>query len=100
MSQDYEAEQKELKTSVAALREELERKKAAAVNVKKFLNAVKRHINFEELMPILLHEFIDRIVVHEAEKLGPRRTQRIEIYYCFIGAVELPEKAGKPDKSA
>lgn len=100
MSQDYEAEQKEMKASIAALREELERQKDAAVNVEKFLNVVKRHINFEELTPTLLHEFIDRIVVHEAEKFGPRRTQRIEIYYSFIGAVELPEKAGKPDKSA
>lgn len=100
MSQDYEAEQKELKASTAALREELERQKDAAVNVEKFLNVVKRHISFEELTPTLLHEFIDRIVVHEAEKFGPRRTQRIEIYYSFIGAVELPEKADQKDKPA
>lgn len=62
------------------------------------MNVVKRHINFEELTPELLHEFIDRIVVHEAEKMGPRRTQRIEIYYNFIGAVELPESAKKQNK--
>lgn len=47
-----------------------------------------------------LYEFIDRIVVHEAGKMGTRRTQRIEIYYSFIGAVELPEKPDKKDKSA
>ena len=41
----------------------------------------------------ILRELIDRIEVYEAEGTGKNRTQRIAIYYRFVGYLELP--AGK-----
>ena len=39
----------------------------------------------------LLRQLIDHIDVHEIEGVGKNRTQRIVIYYRFVGYVELPD---------
>ncbi len=96
LSADYEAEQKELKERAARLREELSKAQEATANAEKFMNAVRRHTTIEELTPTLLREFVEKIVVHESVALdgkrrGKLRRQEIEIYYSFVGKVELPD---------
>lgn len=49
-------------------------------------------MNFEELTHTLLREFVEKIVVHEAEDTDSGRKQQIDIYYSFIGKVDLPEE--------
>lgn len=44
----------------------------------------------------MLREMIDKIIVHEAvaidgKRRGKHRTQEIEIYYSFIGKLDLPD---------
>ena len=39
----------------------------------------------------LLQELIDRIDVYETEGVGKNRTQCVEIYYRFVGYIEVPE---------
>ena len=41
----------------------------------------------------LLTELIDRIEVHETEGVGKNRTQRVVIYYRFVGYLEIQEEA-------
>ena len=96
LSADYEAEQKELKERAARLREELSKAQEATENAEKFMNVVRRHTTIEELTPTLLREFVEKIVVHESVALdgkrrGKLRRQEIEIYYSFVGKVELPD---------
>ena len=96
LSADYEAEQKELKERAARLREELSKAQEATANAEKFMNVVRRHTTIEELNPTLLREFVEKIVVHESVALdgkrrGKLRRQEIEIYYSFVGKVELPD---------
>ena len=96
LSADYEAEQKELKERVAGLQEELSKAQEATENAEKFMNVVRRHTSFEELTPTLLREFVEKIVIHESVALdgkrrGKLRRQEIEIYYSFVGKVELPD---------
>ena len=96
LSADYEAEQKELKERAARLREELSKAQEATANAEKFMNVVRRHTTIEELTPTLLREFVEKIVVHESVALdgkrrGKLRRQEIEIYYSFVGKVELPD---------
>ena len=45
-----------------------------------------------EVGDTLLREFVEKIVVHECsyDENGTRR-QDIEIYYSFVGKVDLPE---------
>ena len=96
LSADYEAEQKELKERAARLREELSKAQEATENAEKFMNVVRRHTTIEELSPPLLRAFVEKIVVHESVALdgkrrGKLRRQEIEIYYSFVGKVELPD---------
>lgn len=96
LSADYEAEQKELKERVAGLKEELSKAQEATENAEKFMKVVRKHTSFEELTPTLLREFVEKIVIHESVALdgkrrGKLRRQEIEIYYSFVGKVELPD---------
>ena len=96
MSTDYEAEQKELKEKAAVLQGELSRTLEATANAEKFMKVVRKYTSFEELTPTLLREFVEKIVVHESEALDGKRRgklhrQEIEIYYSFVGKVELPD---------
>ena len=92
LSADYEQEQRELKDRAAALQAELDKSQAATVNAEKFMGIVRKHLAFEELTPTLLREMIEKIVVHECsyDENGTRR-QDIEIYYSFVGKIDLPE---------
>ncbi len=96
LSADYEAEQRQLKEKAAALQEELSRVREAAQNAEKFMNVVRKHTTIEELTPTLLREFVEKIVIYEAEPLdgkrhGKLRRQNIDIYYAFVGKIDLPE---------
>ncbi len=96
LSADYEAEQKELKERAAGLQEELSKAQEATENAEKFMKVVRKHTSFEELTPTLLREFVEKIIIHESVALdgkrrGKLRRQEIEIYYSFVGKVELPD---------
>ena len=89
LSAAYEAEQAELKQSVESLSVIVEASEAQAVNVRSFLKIVKKYTEPTSLTPQLLHEFVDKIVVHEADKSSGHRIQRIDVHYNFIGEVDF-----------
>ena len=92
LSADYEQEQATLKARVTELQTELGQAQEAAVNVEKFMAVVRKYTSFEELTPTLLREFVEKIVVHKCwkDEQGTRH-QDIEIYYSFVGKVDLPD---------
>lgn len=95
LSADYEAEQKELKEKAAALQSELSKTMESTANAEKFMKVVRKY-TIEELTLNLLREFVEKVVIHESEALdgkrrGKLRRQKIEIYYSFVGKVELPD---------
>lgn len=93
MSADYEAEQRELKEKAAALQGELDKAQEATVNAEKFMNVVRKYLSIEELTHTLLREMVEKIVVYECEyDENEVRRQRIDIYYSFVGKVELPDE--------
>ena len=97
--------EKELKEKAAVLQGELSRTLEATVNAERFMKVVRKYTSFEELTPTLLRKFVEKIVIYESEALdGKRRVrklrrQEIEIYYSFIGKVEMPDLSGsQPDR--
>jgi site-specific DNA recombinase len=90
LSADYEAEQKTLKARLAELQAELGKTQEATVNAERFMKIVRKYTSFEELTPTLLREFVEKVVVHEAEEIDGKRTQAIDIYYSFVGKIDLP----------
>lgn len=99
MSAGYEKEQAELRETSAALREIVDAAQVETVNIQSFLKIVRRYTDPTELTPTLLHEFVDKIVVHEADKSSGHRVQRIDIHYNFIGEIDLsPEYSRATNK--
>lgn len=78
-------------TEIAAvLRGEIEAEERKSANVERFLSVVERYTEIPELTPCILHEFVEKIVVHAAsDPKGKNRTQEIDIYYKGIGALEV-----------
>ncbi|MBR3135382.1 MAG: DUF4368 domain-containing protein, partial [Clostridia bacterium] len=89
----YETERMELKAKIGSIRDELSAMGTAQKGRDTFLAAVRRFMDMETLTALLLQELIDRIEVHEVEGRGKNRTQRIVIYYRFVGYLDLPEAA-------
>lgn len=44
---------------------------------------------------LLRREFVERIIVFQAEKVDGHRQQRIQIVYNYIGALDIPSKTEK-----
>ena len=61
-------------------------------NKKSVIKAARRFIEMETLTAPLLQELIDHIDVYETEGVGKNRSQRIVIYYRFVGYIEIPER--------
>ena len=90
LSADYENEQTELEQTVARLRAELNGYDSDTDRAERFIEIVKRHTDITELTPVLIAEFIEKIVVHEADKSSGEREQEIEVYLNLIGKIEIP----------
>ncbi len=90
LSHKYEVERMDLKVKIASLREQLQAMGTKEQNKDKFIKAVRRFMDMETLTAPLLRELIEKIEVYETEGVGKSRTQRIVIYYKFIGYIEIP----------
>lgn len=90
LSHKYEKERMDLKAKIADTRHKIEELKNTNSEYEKFISAIRRFMQMDNLTSPLLQELIDHIYIFETEGTGKSRTQRIVIYYRFIGYVELP----------
>ena len=85
LSMSYEEEQRELKTALPDMENYLETETDKTENLQRFIDKVKRITEIKELTAELVHEFIDKIVVHAPRYLDGKRVQLIDIYYNGVG---------------
>lgn len=90
LSHKYEKERMDLKAKIADTRHKIEELKNTNSEYGKFISAIRRFMQMDNLTSPLLRELIDHIDIFETEGTGKSRTQRIVIYYRFIGYIELP----------
>lgn len=90
LSHKYEKERMDLKAKIADTRYKIEELKSNNSEYEKFISAIRRFMQMDNLTSPLLRELIDHIDIFETEGTGKSRTQRIVIYYRFIGYIELP----------
>ena len=90
LSHKYEKERMDLKAKIADIRHKIEELKNNNSEYEKFISAIRRFMQMDNLTSPLLRELIDHIDIFETEGTGKSRTQRIVIYYRFIGYIELP----------
>ena len=87
MSAGYEDEQKKLRATVAELTDFIETAEQKSADVTAFISVVQKYERITELTPEIMHELIEKIVVHAPDKSSGHRTQQIDIYYRFDVAV-------------
>ena len=92
MLRDFEAELNDLTEIVSQDQQELERISRETINAEKFLSLVRKYTDFSELTPAMINEFVEKILVHQAQGKGASRIQEIEIFFNFVGKVDIPHK--------
>lgn len=60
-----------------------------SVNVDRFLAVVRKYTEVKELTPAIIHEFIDKIIIHQPDSPHKNRVQKVEIIYNNIGVFDL-----------
>lgn len=85
LSMSYEEEQRALKSALPDMENYLETETDKTESLQRFIEKVRRITEIKELTAELVHEFIDKIVVHAPRYLDGKRVQLIDIYYNGIG---------------
>ena len=88
LSKGYDTEQADLQEEQTQLQKNIQQEEKQTVNVERFLAVVKKYTDLTQLTPEILHEFIDKIIVHAPDKSSGRRLQEIEIIYNHIGVFD------------
>ena len=100
LSTEYEQEQAELESVIAADQVELEIFHADATRADQFMALAKKHTDFSELTTPMINEFIEKILIHAPEKIDGERTMEIEIFLKFIGKFDIPMPEPTPEEIA
>ena len=90
LSSDYEQEQQEIEASMKEIQEKLMQFEEDTDRTEEFLSLVHKYTDIQELTPVIVNEFVDKVLVHKIENTDGDRVQEIEIFLNYIGKVELP----------
>ena len=94
MNENYEQEQTSLKEKIAELEGKIKAINEQTASTSHFMELVQKYTRIDELTHEIAREFIEKVIVHKAEKVDGHRQMRIDIFYNGIGKVDLPnEKA-------
>lgn len=90
LTSGYDEEKETLTHRIAELSQEIDKATKRSTDVRKFVALVRKYTAIQELTYENVHEFIDRILIHELDK--ETNTRKIEIMYSFVGRVETGDQ--------
>ena len=88
---EYDTEQSALEQEAAELKEGITTQAEDGMRAQRFVSLVRRYTSFDELTAPMLNEFIEKVIVHEADKSTGDRRQKVDIYFNFIGCFVPPK---------
>jgi site-specific DNA recombinase len=88
---DYDSEQTKLEADVKALEKVVTQRLEDNGRPERFAQLVHRYSDFTELTTPMINEFIEKVVVHETVGGKGQRTQKVEIFFNFIGEFIAPQ---------
>jgi DNA invertase Pin-like site-specific DNA recombinase len=97
MSAQYTAEQKELAEKIKAISAELDKQENRAMTKDVFISTVRKYTRAKKLTERMLVELIERIEVHQSEKVDGVHRQKLTIHYNCVGAIEIPDSLTMPE---
>ena len=85
----YDDEQAELEAKMETMKKELSEEKDSTMDIRHFISLIRKYKNPTEVSDLMFTELIDKIVVYEAEGVGKARTQKVDIYFNYVGQVDI-----------
>ena len=92
MMTKYEKEQRDLIDSVEKAKEEMQKADQKTVDTRLLLKTVREITEVKELTPSLVNALIDRIEVHNKEKIDGVSRVKVDIYFNVIGMMDIPDQ--------
>ena len=90
LSAEYETEQKELTEKVKTEQQEVDTYEQNKMDFDSFAAIIRKYVGITELTPMIVNEFIKKIIVHAPEKIDGKRYQKVDIVFNFVGEIHLP----------
>jgi len=90
LSFNYDKEQQELKIKIEQLSKEIDNTEKKTTDLTQFISNVKKYTEITELTPEILNELIEKILIHQTEKVDGKKVQEIDIYYRGVGIISFP----------
>ena len=90
LSFNYDKEQQDLKLKIEQLSKDIENTEKKDTDITQFISNVKKYTEITELTPEILNELIEKIVIHQKEKVNGKKVQEIDIYYRGVGIISFP----------
>lgn len=82
--------QKELKTKIEQLSEEINNTEKKTTDLTQFISNVKKYTEITALTPEISNELIEKILVHQTKKINGKKVQEIVIYYRGVSIISFP----------
>lgn len=83
ISANYDSEQKQLKQTVSELSVFIDESEQKKSDITKFTKLIGKYTHIDELTPEIMHELIEKIIIHEGDRSSGHRRQKVEIYFRF-----------------
>ena len=88
----YETQQKTLVEETKKLERALEQAEQDKVDLRVFLETIRKCTDIKELTPALVNRLIQRIEVHKSEKVDGRKRVKLDIYFTAVGLIDIPDE--------
>ena len=95
MTDSYELEQSQLNKRIAELEKTISVLQEKAINTDHFLGLVQKYTDIQKLDAEILREFVNKVIVYNAEKVNGHKQQRVQIVYNCIGTIDLLQQKEK-----
>ena len=89
LMKQYDVEQTDLETKMDAIKSALAEEREKSGDIKQFIALIRKCKNPTEISDLMFYELIDKIVVYEAEGVSRARTQKVDIYFNYVGQVNI-----------
>ena len=100
LSSEYADEREQLKKKILKLRKKLAEMGEKENEREEFIHAIRKFMEMRTLTKQVLNELIDHIDVYETQGMGKNKTQRLVIYYKFVGYLDIDPMQCHPNYTA
>ena len=98
--QEYSDEREQLQKKILKLRRKLTEMGEKENEREEFIHAIRKFMEMRTLTKQVLNELIDHINVYETQGTGKNKTQRLVIYYKFVGYLDIDPTQCHPNYTA